>query len=124
MRRIARADNRGMTVRMTECITQDQFSTIHSGWKQLVELPATPNIVERGTLNFGIGAALGNAAANNDASTGLGSPCYQVIMLGSETGVWNLKRVEYTEFDESWQVGQRTGGPDEADHALITKAHE
>ncbi len=108
---IARADNRGMTVRVTERVTQDQFGAIHSVWKKLIELRPGPNIVERGPLNFCIGATLGDTTANNDAGTGLGSTCNQVIMLGSETGVGNLKRVEHTRIDETWQVRQRTGGP-------------
>ena len=120
---VARAYTRGMTVRVTGRVAQDQVGAIHSDWKKLIEIPPGPNIVQRGPLNFGIRATLGDTTANNDAGTGLGSTCNQAMMLRGETRVGNLKCIEHAQSDETWQVRQRAGGSNEADHALISKSH-
>ena len=68
---IARADDGGVAVGMAERVTQDQLGALHAIGKDFIEPRAGPYVVKRRSLDLGVGAAMGDAAADDDARSGL-----------------------------------------------------
>ena len=98
--RIAGADDGGVTVRMRQCIPQYQLGSMHPGREDFIQPGSCPDIIQRGPLDFGVRATVGNAAPDDDSRPGLGGQTHQFPVLGRQTGVWQLKSVEHAKIDQ------------------------
>ena len=103
---VARADDRRVAVRVRERVSKDQFGPRHSTGKKIVKSRLRPDVVERGSLDLGIGAAVGDAAPDDDARPAFCGSRDPIVMLGSQAGVGDLERVEHAEVNQRREVRQ------------------
>ena len=118
--RVAGADDRRVAVRMRSVYRRINSARLMPAGRSSSSFRLRPNIVERRPLDFGVRAALRDAAADDDARTRLGCPRDQIVVFRGQAGIRNLKRVEHAQIDQARQMRQRTArGADEPDDALV-----
>lgn len=121
---MARAHDGRVTVRVGERVAEDQLGTVHAGGQDVIEFRSRPAVVQRRSLDLGIGAALSDAAPDDDArprSCGFRNP---IVMFGGQAGIGDLERIEHAEVDQAGKLRQGTGNADEPNNALIAIAHQ
>ena len=72
MRQVTCPQDNRVAVRVGQGVAQDQLGAFHSRREDFVEIRLSPDIIERRSLDFCIGAPLGDAAADDDARTRFG----------------------------------------------------
>ena len=65
---VTSAHDRGVAVGVRKRVSQNQFGGRHVGGQEFSQTGFLPNLIQRGPLNFGVGASLGNTAAEDDPS--------------------------------------------------------
>ena len=82
---ITSAHDGGVAVGVRERVPQNQFGGRHIGGQEFSQTGFMPNVIQGWPLNFGFGAALGNAAAEDDPSPLLRRRTNSVVMLRGKT---------------------------------------
>ncbi len=121
---VAGPDDHRMAMRVGKRGSQNKLGSGHGRLDEFVQTSSFPNTIEFRPLDFGVGTTLGDASSNNDSSSRFSGSADPLVVLGRETAIRDLERVEDTKTHQIRQMGKRTRDSEETDDTLVTELLE